>query len=59
MFEALFILTTLDAGTRVGAFFFRICWAKSATAGQHALVEHESFRECLMVSAWGWFLYQG
>jgi carbon starvation protein len=60
MFEALFILTTLDAGTRVGRFIFQdflgtfipkmkdtSSWIANITC------------TFLLVSAWGWFLYQG
>ena len=61
MFEALFILTTIDAGTRVGRFLAPgFARPHLAAAGQHARVGRESFceRRCSS-SAWGWFLYQG
>ena len=60
MFEALFILTILDAGTRVGRFMFR---TRSATSGSR--LDRTSwypsilFTSALMVAAWGNFLWQG
>ncbi len=64
MFEALFILTTIDTGTRVGRFLLQELLGRSSkrlekTWGNPTWVPGALVTSALIVAGWSWFILSG
>jgi len=60
MFEALFILTTIDAGTRIARFLLQEMTGKIYKPfGNTKWIPGTLITSCIIVFAWGYFIYTG
>lgn len=60
MFEALFILTTIDAGTRIGRYLLQDLFHQSSgNVSRKRSWFNAIFFSALMTSSWGYLLYTG